>query len=367
VVVTHRQRFQQILEGGVPDRTAHVSRLNIWHNAHQTDGTLPSEVAHMTVPQIEDYLGMGHSARRATTFTVEYDGLEEQTTVEGDVTTHRFITPVGGAFCRFTHTQAMRDKGVSRIRTRHFIQNDGDYDVMRYVAEHSRFVPAYDAYREYDVQVGERGYPLTILPESPIETIMLAYLGYERFYYDLADRPERIEALLDSLNASYRQMWEVLAVSPARLVLHGVHFNSAITPPDIFRRDFLPYFQPFNQAMHRAGIKVAFHGDADVSALLDLIAACDFDVADCFATAPLVACTFDQAREAWGNRIIIWGAIPSIILEPHFDESEFRSYMTDLLNKTTGQSHFILAVSDNIMPQAMFDRLCWIRDLIESS
>ena len=82
-----------------------------------------------------------------------------------------------------------------------------------------------------------------------------------------------------------------------------------------------------------------------------------------FAFAPLVRTTFDQARAAWKDRIVIWGGVPSIILEPDYPQDKFRRYMTDLEAKTRNTSHFIMAVSDNVMPAAELSRLEWIRDL----
>ena len=122
----------------------------------------------------------------------------------------------------------------------------------------------------------------------------------------------------------------------------------------------------FNEAMHGAGKRVAFHGDADTSLLLDQILDCGFDVADTFATAPLVPCTLEQARNVWGDRITIWGGVPSIILEPEYPFEDFKAYMIDLHKKTAGRPGFIMDVSDNIMPNAEYERLVWIRDFLIS-
>ena len=72
--------------------------------------------------------------------------------------------------------------------------------------------------------------------------------------------------------------------------------------------------------------------------------------------------TFEDARAAWDDQVVIWGGIPSIILESDYPASDFRHYMRDLLREVAGQSHVILAVSDNVMPGADLDRLKWIRD-----
>ena len=362
--MTPRDRFIAVLDARVPDKTVWVSRLDIWYNARKRNGTLPKQVAHLSLPETEDFLGMGRSARDAEVFKVRYENVQERTCGDADHTTHKFITPVGEVSCTYAHPESFRRDGTGRVLTKHYIETLRDYDVMRYVAEHTRYQATYEDYQQYDRRIGNAGYPLVVIPYSPIHKIMMSYVGYEQFYYHLADYPHKVHELLEAMEHNYRHMWQVLAASPARFVLHGTHFSSQITPPPIFKKYFIPYFKQFNATMHEAGIKVTFHGDADVSNLLELILECDFDMVDCFATYPLVSCTFDQARQVWGDKIIIWGGVPSTILEPDYPFEQFKAYMTDLFEKTVGRSHFIMAVSDNIMPGAELDRLLWIKELI---
>lgn len=360
--MTHRERFQAALDGREPGQMPWVSRLDIWYNARTATGTLPDDVRGLSLHEIEAMLGMGRSARKAAVFHEEYGGVREQSVRDGDYLTLILDTPKGSVSCKWYEPEAYRAQGITKARVERFVKSPQDYEVLGYVAEHTRFVPDYEAYRTYDAEVGEDGYPLVIIGPSPIHRIMLEYLGYERFYYDLADHPGRIEELLGVLDAKYREMWEVVAQSPAKLVLHGTHFSSAMTPPPIFDKYFAQYFRGFNERMHEAGIKVAFHADADLTGLLERVPDCRFDVADTFACAPLVRTTFEDARAAWDDQVVIWGGIPSIILESDYPASDFRHYMRDLLREVAGQSHVILAVSDNVMPGADLDRLKWIRD-----
>ena len=359
----HRERFRTILEGKVPDRIAWVPRLDIWYNANKNMGTLPEELGGMSLPEVESYMGMAHSARKAVVYTIKYDELKEESVSEGDNLIHRFITPKGTLEAVWIHPLQARQQGMLKFPVKHYISEPKDYEIMQYVTAHTSYAPTYEAYHTYDIEVGQNGLPSVGLYGCPMHTIMLDYVGYENFYYHLTDCPQKIEALLEAMEATYRQMWEVVADSPAELVLHGHHFSSDMTPPPIFKKYFLPYFKAFNSRMHQAGIKVAFHADADLTGLLQMVFECGFDVADTFTCAPLVNTTFDQALQAWGDQICIWGAVPSIILEPDYPFEKFKAYMEDLYAKTAGKPAFIMAVADNIMPNAEFKRLLWIRDV----
>ena len=80
----------------------------------------------------------------------------------------------------------------------------------------------------------------------------------------------------------------------------------------------------------------------------------------------MVEVTLDEARRAWGNDVIIWGGIPSVILEEaSCPEDRFRRYMSDVLDTIAPGDAFILGVADNVMPGASIERLEWITRLLD--
>ena len=356
-MTTYRQRFENILEGHTPESRLGVSRLDIWFKANSAAGTLPDEVRGLPVEAVEARLGMGRSARRARVFRIEYDSVEEETCREGDYVRHRFVTPLGEVSCKWQHSEEQRTQGLIRTLVEPYLKAERDYDIMAFVERNTRYVPDYDAYREYDEEIGDDGLPLVVLHECPMHKIMVDYAGYGDFYYHLADWPARVQALHEVMSESYRQMWDVVAASPACFLLHGAHFSSDMTPPPIFEQYFMPYFSAFNRRMHDAGMRVAFHADADLTGLLEMVRDCEFDVADTYACAPLVRMTLEETRACWQDKVVIWGGVPSIILEPDYPEDAFESYLQDLDVATKGWSHFIVGVSDNVLPAADWGRL----------
>jgi hypothetical protein len=88
-------------------------------------------------------------------------------------------------------------------------------------------------------------------------------------------------------------------------------------------------------------------------------------MAECFCTAPMVEVTLDEARAAWGTDVIIFGGVPSIVLEPTFPEVEFEAYMRRLFRTIAPGDAFILGVADNVMPTSLIQRVERISDLIE--
>ena len=107
------------------------------------------------------------------------------------------------------------------------------------------------------------------------------------------------------------------------------------------------------------------HADNDSSLILDHIRDAGFDMVETFTTEPQVRCTLEQARQVWKNDVIIWGAVPCVILEEAYGEAEFERYMRSIFETVAPGDAFILGVADNIMPDALVSRLERIAEMVE--
>jgi hypothetical protein len=132
----------------------------------------------------------------------------------------------------------------------------------------------------------------------------------------------------------------------------------------LFQRYCLPYYQRYAEIIHGSGKKLGTHGDGDLRPILDLIPETNLDVCESFAPSPLTSCDFDDAWRAWENGPIIWGGIPSPILEERTSEEAFRRFIDRLL-ATIADGRIILGVSDMVMGHNLIDRVAYIADIIE--
>jgi len=112
------------------------------------------------------------------------------------------------------------------------------------------------------------------------------------------------------------------------------------------------------------GKVLALHGDNDTRAILSHIERAGFGMVECFATHPMVPTTLAEARAAWGDRVIIFGGVPSVILEEPFTDEQFEAYMDELFRTIAPGKAFILGVADNVMPGAKIERVRRITELV---
>jgi uroporphyrinogen-III decarboxylase len=365
-MMTNRERLLAIMDGRSPDRIPWIPRMLLWWLYHRNHGTLPPEYAGLPLRDIERDLGMGTAARDGRVYTTNIKNVEVVTTFDGMDTVTEYVTPIGTISNRVRRTPELDLAGIQPAEVEKPLKRPDDYDVMMYVIENTQYFPCYEEYQAYEDEIGDDGYPLVSVGDSPFHNFLQAFAGYEQGYYDLADDPQRVERLLDLMAQKEREeMWPVVAESPARLLLHGLHFDSQLTPPRMYEKYITPYYQGFTELMHRHDKVVAMHADNDSRRILTHLSESGYDMMDCFTTAPLVRCTLEEARQAWGTDMIIWGGIPSVILEEDYSDEEFETYMSALFKTIAPGDAFILGVADNVTGPALLSRLVRIREMVE--
>ena len=78
----------------------------------------------------------------------------------------------------------------------------------------------------------------------------------------------------------------------------------------------------------------------------------------------MTECPFEEAWAAWRDGPIIWGGIPSPLLEDRTEESDFRDYIERLL-QTVGDRPVILNVVDMMLGINSIDRVRYIAERLE--
>lgn len=364
--MTNRERLLAILAGQSPDAIPWIPRMEIWYEAHRRRGTLPAKYQGRSLRQIERDLGMGTPARSGQVYRSELRGVETHVRIDGYDTITDYHTPAGTVSTRQRSSPVLEQGGIShRLEVEHLIKRPADYAVVEYLVEHTELVPTYEAYRAYEQEIGEDGLPMVSIGVDPMYQIIQEYIGYNDAFYHLHDYPDLVSHLLGVLNEHAQGMQRIVLDSPAKLFLHGQHFDSVITPPPLFATYMVPYYRPFAERLNERGKLLACHADADTSLLLKLIKEAGFNMAECFVTAPMVPVTLSQARQVFGTDVIIWGGIPSVMLCDPVGDEAFERYMHDLFRIIAPGDAFILGVADNVMAEARLDRIERIGEMVD--
>ncbi len=365
--MTDRERLMAIMDGQMPDRIPWIPRLQIWYDAHRQRGDLPEPYRDLALRDIERNLGMGNPARDGRVFRTVLRRVDVTVEDRGNDHITTYTTPVGAVSTVSRWSDTWTHGGIAGpLQVGHMIGSTDDYPVVEYIIEHTDVIATYDDYLAYEAEVGEDGVPLVAIGPDPMYRIIQDLIGYNDAYFHLHDHREQVLHLYAALNQQAQEIQRIVLASPAKLILHGEHFDSQFTPPKIFRTYMLPYFQAFAERLHDRGKVLCCHADADTSRLLELIVASGFDMAECFVTAPMVPVTLSEARAAFGDRVTIWGGIPSSILCEPVTDAAFEAYMRELFRTIAPGRAFILGVADNVMAEAKLERIQRVTEMVRA-
>ena len=385
---TMRDRMIAVLKGERPSRLPFVDRLEVWYKSHRRAGTLPPEFRDLSLPEIHRAVGMGQQ-KFVNPYGLRLRGVEVIARFEGDVFYHEtdpildsfpglwdlvstekagvtateLRTPVGKLSVRHEALAETIAKGQDPYMKEHLIKDEADLRTVAYILERAEYVARYDRVRAAEAEVGDMGFVVPLLHRIPFQQALLEYLGEVPLFYALYDNPAMVARLLELLDEQLTDILRRLAELPVLYVEFPDNLHGGMTSPRLFAEHCLPYYQRYSQILHGQGKVMGSHTDGDVKPLLALLPESGLDVCESFSPAPLTECTFEEAWQAWSQRPIIWGGIPSPLLEERIPESEFRDYVRRLLELVADRP-FILGVGDMVVAINSIERVRYIAGLV---
>jgi uroporphyrinogen-III decarboxylase len=164
----------------------------------------------------------------------------------------------------------------------------------------------------------------------------------------------------------FDQIFRVLADSPAEVIFFGANFDDMITYPPFFRDHIMPHLQKLADMLHPKGKLLLCHCDGENKGLLDLIPESGMDIAEAVCPQPMTKVTISEVKKALKGKVTIFGGVPSVaLLEESMSDEEFEQFMKNLFREIAPGDRFILGVSDTTPPDAKFERLLRITEMVQ--
>jgi hypothetical protein len=391
--MTPKERMLRAARGGWADILPWVPRIDLWYNANSLQGTLPAKYRRgVTLDEIADDIGGGYhkivpdflNARspedtidrglgifrlKGMPYRAELAGVEREVKKEGNATFVTYHTPLGSISCKILYTEEMRRAGVSITWiSEHVIKDPQDYKIVGYIFKNIKVIPDYENYLEFQRQVGDKGFAAArgLAAASPMQQIMRDFLDATQFYLEMYDHPQEMRQLCEDLEPYYDHLFQVLANSPAEVVFHGSNFDEMITYPPFFRNYIMPYLQRLADMLHARGKLLICHCDGENQGLLDLIAESGMDIAEAICPQPMTKVTISEVKKSFKGKVTIFGGVPSVaLLEQSMSDEEFERFMKNLFQEIVPGDRFILGISDTTPPDAKFERLFRITEMVQ--
>jgi Arc/MetJ family transcription regulator len=275
-------------------------------------------------------------------FRAETPGVEgSQREIKPGVHENRLDTP-WGSLTQITEVEP----GYGSQRTReHLIKSPADYEVMAEIVRHTRLTPDYDAVRAALDHVGDRGVVLQWGQRTPFQRVWIECSGIERMSLDLLDAHAAVENLIDAFFEQQREVFDIIAASPAEIVWLGDNVTGAIVGPPIFERHLAPYYRMACGALLPAGKLPVCHMDGMLRQIADCIARTELPVMEAFTAPPDGNFSVRDARERWPEKVL-WLNFPSSV---HLASPETVERVTRQLVAEAGTGEgFLMGITENM-------------------
>jgi hypothetical protein len=280
------------------------------------------------------------------------DVTERRMVVEGRPIIRRtFSTPLGSVYedeFREAGTgqwKLMRSwKGHQAWITSRRIKGPDDYRVVKYLVEHTEYVADYFPVGQAMDWLGEEGVVLDGLPHSPMQMLMIHWVGSEegRFFYHLADYPELVEELCQAVSRSREPLYEIAAQSPAPIALCGDNIDGVLVNPSLFQKYFMPEYEKQGRVLHARGKLMAVHMDGRLGVLKELIGRTPIDIIEALHPIPMGDLPVAEALSAWKDKAI-WLGFPGAIYE--LGSEATRDFALGLLREVIPGDRLAIAMS----------------------
>jgi hypothetical protein len=252
---------------------------------------------------------------------------------------------------------ALKEAAGTGARTEYPFKTAQDYDALQFLIEHTQVVENFDAYGEFVDGIGTDGLALPFSGHLPAHQLMLNFMGYQTFYYELHDHPAQVEALVEALTEQQRKILALAADCPAPAIEVGANYDEQMTPPPVFDTFFAPFYREAREILSSGDKILVVHGDGEMKVLLENLMTCGVQVVEALTPQPMTSIDIAKTRQLWKDRVAMWGGLATIILTDTFSEDKFERFLEDLFHAVAPGDRFILGFGDNVPTDASFERV----------
>ena len=275
--------------------------------------------------------------------------------------TWRFRTPIG----EIERTRIWEPKTYAWGIREWSVGTEADLRVLQYALANRTFSPKWENYKAWVEAVGDTGVVYMPVGYSAVGHLLNYWTGIESLTYAIMDRPDTIREFVDAVNANILELVDLLARSPAEIIMMGDNFSSDIQSPRFFNEWSRAFYEQAVRRLHAAGKCAAVHIDGKLRGALAMIRDTGADCADAVTPAPMGDLTPRECRDEAGSDFILSGGPSPDLWLPEVDVDVFKNAVIEWIELKKQSPRLIANAGDQVPPGADEDRIRIMRDLVE--
>lgn len=260
---------------------------------------------------------------------------------------------------------SLRDEyGLTSRIIEYPVKSLDDFKPLEYILENTRVLFDIETYHRMEENIRGQGIVSYFFPRSPYQRLILEYMGFERTVRFLSRYRSDVEGFMEVIRSSDQIFYDVIASTPIKILNLGENIDVRMTPPRIFEKYCLPYYQERVEYLHRRGKYVHIHVDGYAKQLLPLLRGSGLDGVEALTVKPVGDMTLEDIEKYLGDEIIILDGIPYIYFIPEaVSLDKFEEFVKRIISMFRGR--LILGVSDELPPSADTSRVRRVSEIID--
>ena len=358
------ERILAVFEKKPKDRIPWNIRHECWYFTNKAKGTLKPVYANMGLSDVCKELGAswrcysGYYVENA--FKVRFDGeVDVKVRRDGREVTTIIETPKGAL-----RTVSLKDRlGLSSRRIEYPVKSLEDFKPLEYMLERVKVEFDHEAYMRLRNMVKGNGIVSYFFPRTPLQALFINYMGITRTIKFLFRHREKVEGLMEYIEAHNDKFYETVAQTPIKILNLGENIDSRITSPKLFMRYCLPRYQERSSYLHKRGKFLHIHIDGHAKPLLPILKETGLDGVEALTPKPAGDFTLENLKKHLGDEMVILDGIPYTL----FLKSVRIEALERFVRRITSMfpENLVLGISDELPPPADESRVRRVSEILE--
>jgi uroporphyrinogen-III decarboxylase len=349
-----RERLTAAFEGKKPDRMPWAPIVFA-----DTLSLYPARIRKMGPIEFTKMIG-GDVLWRTNACRARNDALKVTQREDADRVHVNYRTKIGS----LSEIRRRTGSGAQRIQ-KYPVETSSEVKILEYILDHQAAEPDHERIVRADEEVGDSGLVMVFQTASPVQSLVHVWMGLTRFCSELLRHRSDLENLMALMHEKNREIYEVMAHSPAQIQCIVENTDIRLVSPDTYERYSLGHVKDYVDIMHRHGKTAMVHMCGKIDRLLPLIRRTGLDGIDCLTPSPTGDVDFRHAYEVLGDDLIVHGILdPSKWMSPDRSLEQIRASIDEIADGVLGRPFILCTAADGI-PGIPVDRFKAIGRIVQ--
>jgi hypothetical protein len=236
-----------------------------------------------------------------------------------------------------------------------------DYAKLLFTVKDQVYRANYEAFARAQEWMGDDVILRAGVGSTPLHQIMIHWMGVETFAIEWAERRDEILKLEGAMRAQIRNVYPLIADSPATHANYGGNEVPEVMGPVRFREFCVPLYNECAEFFRPKGKLLGSHLDGNNAPWASDVAKSGLDYVEAFTPTPDTDMTLEDALKAWPDKVL-WINFPSSL---HLASVEkIRQTTRELIECARGTNRLIIGITEDIPPDRWQQNLLAISEVI---